>query len=690
MRVPYEWIKELVEISATPDEVSERLTMIGLEVEGTETVQNEIVFEVNVTPNRPDCLSIIGIARELAAAFQTHLKMPPHEIEEPQPQSEYSVDIADAELCNRYAGRVITGVTIAESPAWIKKRLEQCGIRSINNIVDITNYMLLEFGHPLHAFDADTLLGNKVIIGAPNTLRGPHLRPKFKTLDGIEREIPEDSLLIWDAVMPVAVAGIMGGSATEVTATTKNIFLESAYFAPASIRKTSKKLGLASESSYRFERGTDIEFLEKALDRAALLMRDIAGGTIHQIIDVYPVKYIPEPVEINYAKINTLLGTALADIAIDEILQRLGIPLSKSGDAVTVLPPAHRRDIRNNWDVAEEVARIFGYNNIPTTVPRTPLSSGRLDHKAIKLKKIREAMRKSGFNEVINFSFMGGASLDLLSIQDNDRRRKQVVISNPLSQDSCMLRTTLLTALIANMQYNLDRGMKHIRFFEIARVFEEKTAALPAEELRLGGILFAEKTPSLWKEEAQGFYVMKGALESLLEELRLSGYSFTPSSEPFLHPGQSADITVKDSCIGHIGVLAPAIVEKLDLKKMKPEIVVFELNLDFLLAHTPDTILYRSIPKFPPVERDIALVVDEKIPAARVQEIIHSFPSELIAGISLFDFFRGKSIPAGKKSLAFNIIYRSNERTLRDEEIETLHASLVEYLIEKTGGELRK
>jgi phenylalanyl-tRNA synthetase beta chain len=202
--------------------------------------------------------------------------------------------------------------------------------------------------------------------------------------------------------------------------------------------------------------------------------------------------------------------------------------------------------------------------------------------------------------------------------------------------------------------------------------------------------LFAEKSPSLWKEEAQGFYVMKGALESLLEELRLGGYSFTPSSEPFLHQGQSADIFVKDSCIGHIGVLAPAIVEKLDLKKMKPEIAVFELNLDFLLTHTPDSIQYRPIPKFPPVERDIALVVDEKIPAARVQEIMHSFPSELIAGISLFDFFRGGSIPAGKKSLAFNIIYRSNERTLRDEEIETLHASLVEYLIEKTGGELRK
>ena len=437
---------------------------------------------------------------------------------------------------------MITGVTIADSPPWIKKRLEQCGIRSINNVVDITNYMLLEFGHPLHAFDADTLKGRKIIVGTPKTVRGKGSALKFKTLDGTEREIPEDSLLIWDAETPVAVAGVMGGADTEVTGRTRNIFLESAYFAPVSIRKTSKKLGLASESSYRFERGTDIEFLEKALDRAALLMRDTAGGTIHQIIDVYPVKYVPEPVEVHYAKINKLLGTALTDTAIDKILQRLGIPLSKKEDNVTVSPPAYRRDIRNNWDVAEEIARIFGYNNIPTTVPRTPLSSGRLDHKAIKLKKIREAMRKSGFNEVINFSFMGGASLDLLSIQDNDRRRKQVVITNPLSQDSCLLRTTLLTALIANMQYNLDRGMKHIRFFEIARVFEEKTAALPSEELRLGGILFAEKTPSLWKEEAQGFYVMKGALESLLEELRLSGYSFTPTSEPFLHQGQSADI----------------------------------------------------------------------------------------------------------------------------------------------------
>ena len=311
MRATYEWLKELVDISASPQEVSEKLTMIGLEVEGEEKVDGDVVFEVNVTPNRPDCLSMTGIARELSAAFKTPMKLPPHEIEGEQPVSDFSVEILNPDLCNRYTGRVITGVKISDSPEWMKSRLEKCGIRSINNVVDVTNYVLLEFGHPLHAFDADLLKGRKIIVATPGTFKesasaaltkenaGGAKAPenmKMKTLDGAEREIPHNSLLIWDSVRPVAVAGVMGGANTEVSERTTDVFLESAYFDPASIRKTSKRLGLSSESAYRFERGTDIEFLEKALDRAALLIRETAGGTIHKIIDVYPVKYLPEPV----------------------------------------------------------------------------------------------------------------------------------------------------------------------------------------------------------------------------------------------------------------------------------------------------------------------------------------------------------------------------------------------------------
>jgi len=701
MRITYEWLKDFVDVVASPEEVAHRLTMIGLEIEGTGAAGGEAVlefsasphrtvFEVNVTPNRPDCLSVMGIARELSAAYRLPLKIPPHNITGKQPSPDFSVGILNPELCNRYAGRVIKDVRIGDSPGWIKERLEKCGMRSINNVVDITNYVLLEAGHPLHAFDADALKGKKVLIGTPDTVKGRGIQTRMKTLDGVERDIPGDSLLIWDSENPVAVAGVMGGSDTEVTEKTKNIFIESAYFDPVSVRRTSKKLGLVSEASYRFERGTDIEFLEKALDRAVLMIQDIAGGTIHEIIDEYPVRYVKEPVAARFERINKLLGTALSHSEMLEILERLSIPAEERGGSFFVYPPAHRRDITRESDVAEEIARIYGYGSIPTTIPRSSLSSGRLNKRRMNLSRIREAMRKTGFTEVINYSFMGKSSLDIIEIPESDRRRKTISIGNPLSQDECLLRTTLAPALIGNLKYNLDRGMKDIRIFETAQVFADTGESLPSEELKLGGIFYKEKSPALWKEDARGFFLTKGAVESLFEELKIRGYLFSSSSEPFFHAGQASDIYVSDSLIGYLGVLGPDVVEKLALKKQKPEIVLFELNLDLLLKCVPDSIQYHPVPKYPSVERDIAIVLDETIPSSRVQEIVSTFPTDLIEEVSVFDCFQGGNIPAGKKSLAFNFVYRSKERTLRDEEVESLHGSLVKYLIGKTGGELRK
>jgi len=720
MRVSYEWLKDFVDITATPEEVAERLTMIGLEVEGSELVSGDTVFEVNVTPNRPDCLSIIGIARELSAAFKAPLKIPHHKIEEGLPVSDYSVEIITPELCNRYTGRVITDVRISESPEWIKKRLEKCGIRAINNVVDITNYVLMEFGHPLHAFDADTIEGKKIIVNTAESLKqsygippplipplprggvggvdarlgeepgAPERRMIFKTLDGVDREIPSDSLLIWDSARPVAIAGIMGGAETEVSNRTRNIFLESAFFDPFSIRRTSKKLSLASESSYRFERGTDIEFLENALNSAALMIKEIAGGEIHKIIDAYPVKYVPEPVEVRYGRMNKKLGTSLSNVDMLEILRRLGIPAEDKKDCFVIYPPSHRRDIRRDNDVSEEIARMYGYNMIPTTIPRSPLSSGRVDARAMNVNRIREAMRKAGFTEVINYSFMGMSSLDMVAIPGTDRRRAVMVINNPLSQNENLLRTTLTPALIGNMKYNLDRGVKDIRFFEISRVFENTGKALPLEELRLGGIFYGDKSPSLWKEDVQGFFIVKGAVESMFEDLKINDYSLSPSSEPFLQKGQSCDIYVKNSCAGYLGVLGPEIAERLDLKKQSPEIVVFEINIDSILTFIPESMVYKQIPKYPCVERDIAVIVDESVPAAEIKGLITAFPSDLIEEVSVFDFYKGRNIPEGKKSLAFSIIYRSREKTLTDEEVEVLHASLVDYLLHKTCGELRR
>jgi len=684
MRVPYEWLKEFVDISATPDQVAERLTMIGLEVEGAVSVEGDTVFEVNVTPNRPDCLSILGIARELAAAFQAALKMPPHEIKGEQPVSDFSIEISNTDLCNRYAGRLIKDVRISDSPGWIKKRLEKCGIRAINNIVDITNYVLLEFGHPLHAFDADKIEGKKIRVATAGKDN------RIITLDGNERDLPDDALLIWDGLRPIAIAGVMGGLNTEVSNTTKNIFLESAYFEPSSVRRTSKRLGLVSESSYRFERGTDIEFLETALNRAALLISEVAGGTVFEIVDAYPIKYVSQPIEVRYERMNRILGTALSKDEMLGILERLGIRAEVGEDVFIVYPSAHRCDIGRDSDVAEEVARIYGYNRIQTTIPRSPLFSGRSNKKTMNVGRIREAMRKAGFTEVINYSFMGISSLDTIALPDTDRRRKTISISNPLSLEECLLRTTLASALIGNLIYNLDRGVKEVRFFEISKVFMDEGGSLPLEELNLGGIFFKEKVPSLWKEEAGAFYIAKGALESMFEELKINKYSFAPSSEPFLHKGQSADIYISNYCVGYLGVMGPEIIEKLDIKKQKPEIIIFELNLEKLLALIPDSVQFVSIPKYPPIERDIAVIVDETIPSSRICEMIRTFPSEIIEEVSVFDYYKGANIPAGRKSLAFNIVYRAKDKTLRDEEVEELHSSLVRYIIEKTGGELRK
>lgn len=709
MRVPYEWLREFVDIKASPQEVAKRLTMVGFEVESTESVSDDVTFEVNVTPNRPDCLSIVGIAREVSAAFDIPLKIPNTEIKEVLPLSDFSVEVLNPELCNRYTGMLIKGVTVSDSPEWIKSRLKKCGIRVINNVVDITNYVLLEFGHPLHAFDADTLSGKKVVVATVDAFKKrqrtsqplPSLlkegvevntedRVIIKTLDGVERQIPMESLLIWDDEKPIAIAGIMGSSETEVSDKTKNVFLESAYFEPTSVRRTSKRLNLTSESSYRFERGTDIEFLENALRRAALMIREIAGGTIHQIIDVYPVKYVPEPIEVRYERINRILGTDLSNTEILEIMNRLSIKTEDKGDTFIVYPPTFRRDIRNSSDIAEEIARSYGYERIPTTMPRSPLSSVRFNKRTMNINRIKEAMRKSGFVEAINYSFMSLSDLDMIAIPEDDKRRNTVAIKNPLSQKESLLRTTLTPALIENLKHNLYRGIKDIRIFEISRVFNNIGKPLPLEELRLAGVLYKGKPPSLWKEDAQGFFIAKGAIESIFEDLKIKVYSFLPSAEPFLHRGSGADIYASDSYIGYIGRCSPEIVERIGLKKQNEEIVVFELNVDTLLTLIPDSISYTPIPKYPYVERDVAIMVDEHLKVSTIKEIITGFPSEFIEEVSVFDLYKGGNIPVGKKSIAFNIRYRSKDRTLRDDEVENLHTALLKHLLDMTGGELRK
>jgi phenylalanyl-tRNA synthetase beta chain len=682
MRVPLEWLKEFVDYPIGTDELILKLTMAGLEVEGVEKMFEDTVLEVNVTPNRPDCLSILGIAREVSALLNIPLKFPECGVGEEDIPSAVNVEIADEHLCYRYAGRDIKGIVIGDSPDWMKKRIEKCGMRPINNVVDITNYVLLELGHPLHAFDLDTLKGGRIRVARSGGRA-------IKTLDGTERDLPEDALLIWDGERPVAVAGVMGGAETEVKEKTKNIFLESAFFLPSSIRRTSRRLGLKTESSYRFERGTDIELLAKALDRAVSLMALHCGGKVSRKVDVYPKAFRPVSIPVRYDRVNRILGTSVRPEEMVDIVERLGIRAEKGPDRLVVTPPSYRGDIQREIDVIEEIARMHGFDRIPVTVPKIPISREGKDTRYRLVAQVKECLRSAGFTEVINYSFMDVRMLDTLKVGEGDRRRRTLALKNPINEEEGCLRTTLVPSLIRNLLHNVSMGSRDLRLFEVARVFIDEGAALPVEEHHLGLLFFREKTPALWKEEAPDFYVVKGALQSLMDGLRVGDYLLQPSSEPFLHHGKSGDILVSGRKTGFLGVLHPDIAAGLSLKASPQDILVAEMDLDALLAAAREAVTYSPLPRYPFIDRDIALVVDETLPSAAIMEHLRAYPTELIEEISLFDFYKGKNIPAGKKSLAFTLRYRAKDRTLTDSEIEELHGKLTAYITAKTGGTVR-
>src|SRR5208337_3303982 len=698
MRASLEWLREFVPVSESAGEVAHRLTMIGLEVEAMEQVDGDTVFEINVTPNRPDCLSIIGVARELSAAFGPALSFPEHELTVETGELDFNVDILDSTLCRRYAGRIVKGLKIGPSPEWLKCRLEKSGIRSINNVVDVTNYVLIELGHPLHAFDLETIKGRRIQVGTSKNVKGKAEKLRFRTLDGNEQELPGDALLIWDAEDPIAIAGIMGGLETEVSDSTVDIFIESAWFDPVSVRKTSRSTGLKTEASFRFERGTDIKMLKKALDRAALLMHEIAGGTVYGKIDIYPGIYTPREIRISCEKINRVLGLDLTEAEITHYLNKLGFAVDKGNGFFNITPPAYRVDVQGGFDIIEEVARSYGYERIPAVLPTGVVGieaqddSQKLFSGAL-LKEMKEAFLKSGFTEVINYSFMGEQDLDLLAIDKGDKRGIfKVKIKNPLRSEDAYMRTTLIPALIRNIEYNVSHDNRAFRLFEISRVFHVKSnrpKELPEEKNHFAAALYKEKIRSLYKDDTNDFFVVKGVIEALFDVLKISSCSFTRSSEPFLHPGQSADILIGGEKIGYVGALSPVIIDRLDIKAHSPSIILAEIDVDLIRPYSMQALKYHPLPRYPYSERDTALVVDEALEASEIVALLKSYSSDLIEHVSLFDVYQGKNIPEGKKSIAFSIRYRASDRTLKDEEVEVLHDRIVGFVIERTKGQLR-
>ncbi|HDH04400.1 MAG TPA: phenylalanine--tRNA ligase subunit beta [Nitrospirae bacterium] len=683
MKASYIWLKEFVDFNLPPEELSHTLTMAGLEVEAIEKVEEDTIFDIGITPNRPDCLSVRGIAREISAVLEIPFKDISTGIEKEEGDGPV-VEIENPGLCPRYSSRIITGVKPGPSPEWLSKRLESCGIRATSDIVDITNYVMLELGQPMHAFDLDKLAGKKIVVREAGDVK------KFRTLDDEERDLSKETLLIWDAEKPVAIAGIMGGRNTGVSESTVDILLESAYFNPSSVRKTSRSLNLSTESSYRFERGVDIEAVTLALDRAAQMIAETAGGRVTKIIDKYPGLFEPKKIRVSFKKISSVIGVDIAGSFVERSLRNIGFRVEREGEGIAAIPPAYRNDIERDVDIIEEVARLYGYDNIPSTMPFMQMSSPP-EHKTQELVKIlKNSMIKSGFSEVINFSFLNPDALEKLNLPANDGRRNLVYIKNPLRKEESAMRTTLIPALLNNVSLNLNRGEKMLRFFEVSRVFLSSGQKLPEEITRFAAVYHKDTNASIWQDKHDGFYNLKGALENLFMELKIKEYSFerdTAPVEPYLHPGKSCSITINGQKAGSLGTLHPGVAHAFDIKG---NVNILEiLDMEKIQMAAPAGITYTPLPRYPYVERDIAIIVSKDIPVEQAKKIILGIDSDIIESITLFDIYTGKPIPDDKKSLAFSIRFRSAEKTLTDSEVDAVHSVILKRLEAELKAELR-
>lgn len=650
----------------------------------------DTVFEIGLTPNRPDCLSFIGIAREVAALLGASLKLPEIHIVPGAANihETTSVAIKNPELCPRYAARVLSGVTVGPSPAWLQRRLLSIGLKPINNLVDITNFVLMETGQPLHAFDFHMLSGNRIEV---RTCISENEKA-FTTLDGKQRRIEEDTLMICDGAAPVAIAGVMGGENSEIKDNTTDVLIESACFDPVSIRKTAKRLGLSTEASYRFERGVDPEGTVFALNRAAALMAEASGGVIAEgIIDEYPGKKRTDPIRLSTNKTNRHLGTALDAEDIARHLRLVEFDVSvRDGDAMEVLRPPFRVDVSRPEDLMEEVARLSGYNNIPTTFPEISPGSGP-PHRSHELADdIRELMTGFGFNETIHYSFTSENG-QRLKLPEKDARRNELPLVNPISETQCVLRTTLVASLLEACQKNLFRQERDLKLFELGKAFYSNGAhRLPDETGLLAAVWTGVRNPRSWHDKPApcDFFDIKGSLESFFSALGVTGtkYTQTPAEHcGYTQPGRSATVFAEAIELGVIGEIKPEVLQEFDIHQ---PVFAFEITTDPLVHLVPGDPVFTPIPRFPPITRDLTLIVEDRVEAGEIIRAIEGLNVDIIEDISVFDVYSGRPIEKGKKSLSIRITYRSREQTLEDGPVNRLHREITEKLLDAFSADL--
>lgn len=642
-----------------------------------------IIFEVGVTPNRPDCMSIFGIAREVSAILGENLQKPAFSLKEDGESisKRVSVEVDNTDACPRYCCRLIEGVRVEPSPAWLRERLEYCGIRSVNNVVDVTNFVLLEQGQPLHAFDCDRLERGGISV------RKAREGETIETLDGIERKLLVEDLVICSGDRPVALAGIMGGADSEISDATSSVLLEAAYFSPAGIRKTSRRNGLKSESSSRFEKGIDINNVSFALDRAAELISRLSGGTVARgLIDVYPDPVSPREISLSVERVCGLVGISTDSHEIAGLLEGLEFEvLSLSADALSLRVPTFRVDIEREVDIVEEVARLLGYDNIPSVLPEVPMVAKKPNVITVMEKRLRDIFVSYGFLEAINYSFESPELLRTFGFEGSIR------IMNPISRELSEMRMSLLPSLVKNVSLNLSRQNQDVRLFEAAKVFYPKGMdQLPNEVKKFAAIATGKRVPEIWDGEKFDFFDIKSVLERSLEVLsvdsRIDFESISPDHE-FLWPGKSSAVLVDGTVLGVVGELHPHLLEKLEISE---SVYVLELDLSLLsVVYTSFERKFSPLPKFPSLRRDIALVVDDVVPVREILSVIKKADSGIIENAWVFDVYKGNSLEKGKKSVALSLILRNRERTLTDEDANRVQQDVLESLEKTIGAELR-
>jgi phenylalanyl-tRNA synthetase beta chain len=684
MKVPLSWIREFVDVKASAEEIGTLMGVRGLALEGLEAHRDDVVMDFDVTANRPDCMSVIGIAREIATAYKLPLS---HEGSarsfDTTVRNEGSVPIAieAPDLCGRYVGAV-ADVKVGPSPQWMQDRLLMCGIRPISNIVDITNYVLLELGHPMHAFDRAKLRGDRIVV------RRAKAGEPIKTLDGKARTLTADMLVIADGERPEAVGGVMGGADSEVTSGTTQIVFEAAWFKPTSVRVTSKQLGLKTEASMRFERGMDITAAPRAMARACELLEKInAGKCAGGMIDVYPAPYQPKTMRLDRERIGGLLGMEVPDADVERILTSLGFGVRSASASATarhagweVTPPAWRVDMHRQVDLIEEVGRHYGFEHLPSTFPGVEQAPPPSDPRIARDRRARTALLGMGFDEAITFAFIEAAAAEPFL-----EGRAAVALANPLSEKFAVMRPSLLPGLIDAVSHNRRHQQPDVRLFEIGTRFA------PTGEHRSAAVAWTGlATPDHWSgnRRAVDFADIKGVVEQLAALARVP-VTFSEAERGYLVSGRAAAIAVNGDTVGVLGQLSPAIAEARDLPA-GDEIYVAEINLDALTAASPlDTRLATTLPRYPSVLRDISILVNDALSAETVRGTIRSAAPDTLIQVREFDRYQGKGIPDGQVSLSYRLTFQSPGRTLTDDEVGAAMTAIMTALKQIHGAQQR-